>query len=147
MAAISTFIADIRYLLENEFTDARLVYGTNLFIGPKARIPDVGGPFVSIISSGGLGAAGTHNSPSAPAYEQPTGQILTRAVDYDDADLLCQQLYQFMFGSVINRKVNGTFWQRLKPRGEPFDLPPDEKLRPRRAFNIESYKRVSPETS
>ncbi len=143
----STFTADLRYLFETEFPGTPpLVYGQNLFLGPKAKMPDKGGPFVSIISAGGFGAQGTHNSPDVPAYEQPTGQILVRAVDYADADLLCQQLYAFCY-PIRNRKINGCWWQRLKPRGECFDLPPDEKERPRRAFNIECVKRVSPATT
>ncbi len=143
--AISTFIPDLRYLLENEF-DPRLVYGQNLFVGPKARIPDKGGPFVSLISSGGSGAEGTHNSPDFPAYETPKGQVLVRAIDYADADFLCQQIYFFFYG-ISNRKINGTWWKQITTLGEPFDLPPDEKERPRRAFNLQCVKRVSPETT
>lgn len=137
----STFVPDLVFLLEAG--GFGLTYGTNIFKGPKAKIPDGKGPFVSIIRTGGLGQDGTHNATIEPAYERPTAQILVRATDYDVAETLADSLYTYFWG-IQNRFVNGTWWMQLNPRSEPFDLPLDEKERPRIAFNIDCVKRPSP---
>jgi hypothetical protein len=141
----STFIPDLVVLLEG--AGLGLAYGTNIFKGPKANFPENSpGPFVSIISSGGLGSEGTHNSVDVPAYERPTAQIVVRAVDYDVAEAMADAIYT-LFWPIGNQFINGTWWRELNARSEPFDLPPDEKGRPRRAFNIDCVKRTSPATS
>jgi Bacteriophage minor capsid protein len=145
---VSTFTADLIYLLSNAGAELSLTltYGTNLFKGPKAKLPDGTGPFVSVIRSVGRGAEGTHNSTGVPAYERPGGQIVVRATDYDVAEDFAKELFAFFY-PIRNRMINGTWWRELIPRGEVFDLPPDEKGRARCAFNFDSAKRVSPETS
>jgi hypothetical protein len=142
----STFVPDLIVLLQGGGFTPTLAYGTNLFKGPKAKIPDGNGPYVSIIRTGGLGSEGTHNSVDVPAYERPKAQILVRATNYDDAELLADALYAFLW-TVQNQFINGTWWRQLNPGSEPFDLPPDEKGRPRIAFNIDCVKRTSPATS
>jgi hypothetical protein len=142
---VSTFMEDLVSLFEGAGYD--LQYGTNLFKGPKAKIPEsTPGPFVSIIRSGGLGSEGTHNSLDVPAYERPSAQIVCRAVNYDDAELMAKQLHALLW-KVQNQFINGTWWRQLNVRSEPFDLPVDEKGRPRVAFNIDCVKRVSPASS
>lgn len=138
------WIADIVSLLEASSLNLR--YGVNLFKGPKARIPDGAGPYVSLIRASGLGAEGTHNSPNAPAYERPIGQVLVRANDYEVAEVMVDAIYALLW-PVANQVINGTYWRTLNCRSEPFDLPPDEKDRPRIAFNFDCVKRVSPSTS
>lgn len=145
MAVISTFMSDLIFLLGSDAT-LGLTYGTNLFKGPKARIPDSNGPYVSVIRSIGQGTEGTHNSTTVPAYERPGAQIVARATDYDVAEAKILALYAFMF-PIRNQFINGTYWRELNVLGEPFDLPPDEKQRVRIAFNINCVKRVSPATS
>lgn len=136
---------DLIFLLEGG--GLGLTYGTNLFKGPMAIIPTTApGPFVSLIRTGGLGVDGTHNLTSEPAYELPTAQIVVRAQDYDDAETLALQIWNLFYG-VQNQFINGTWWQQLNPRSQPFDLPLDEKGRPRIAFNIDVVKRMSPATS
>lgn len=146
-AALSTFTDDLIFLFENEPSLA-LVYGTNLFKGAKARLPEgnVLGALVSIYRTGGDGDEGTHNSIDVPAYESPRGQIVSRHVDYDVAERMALQLYAFMW-PIQNTFINGTWWRELNVRGEPFDLPLDEKGRARVAFNIDCVKRVSPASS
>lgn len=141
--ASSTFIPDLIVYLSGGLS---LVYGTNLFKGPLAKMPDGDGPFVSIIRTGGLGAEATHNSPDAPAYERPTAQIVSRAVAYDVAENMAYQVYDLLW-PVQDQVINGTYWRVLNVRSEPFDLPPDEKGLARLAFNIDCVKRVSPATS
>lgn len=140
----SSFFPDLIVLLQS--AGLGLIYGTNLFKGPKAKIPAGDGPFVSLIRTGGLGSEGTHNSVDVPAYERPTAQIIVRATNYDDAETMAQQLYDFLW-PIQNQEINGTWWRELNVRSEPFDLPPDEKDRPRIAFNIDCVKRTSPATS
>jgi len=140
----STFFPDLISFLET--SPLALQYGTNLFKGPKAVIPDGKGPYVSLIRTGGLGSEDTHNSADEPAYERPTAQIVVRAQDYDVAESMAQRLYDLLW-PVANQFINGTWWRELNVRSEPFDLPPDEKGRPRIAFNIDCVKRPSPASS
>lgn len=143
--SVSTFLEDLIFLLVGE-PSLSLIYGANLFKGQKARLPDGPGPFVSLYRTGGLGDEGTHNSIDVPAYERPTGQIVTRATDYDVAETMAKQLHAFLW-PVQNVFINGTWWRELNVRSEPFDLPLDEKGRARQAFNIDCVKRVSPAQS
>lgn len=141
----STFTADLIVLLQG--SPLGLSYGGNLFKGPKAKIPEnTPGPFVSIIRTGGFGTEGTHNSTAVPAYESPSAQIIARAVDYDVAEVMALALHAFLC-PIRNQFINGTWWRELNVRSEPFDLPPDDKGRPRIAFNIDCVKRTSPATS
>lgn len=143
--ASSTFTADLIFLLVNE-PSLSLVYGTNLFKGQKARLPAGSGPFVTLYRTGGLGDEGTHNSVDVPAYERPSGQIVSRADDYDVAEAMADALYAFLW-QTQNVFINGTWWRQLNIKSEPFDLPLDEKGRARQAFNFDCVKRVSPATS
>jgi hypothetical protein len=140
----STFMEDLIALCEG--AELGLAYGTNLFKGPKAKFPESAGPFVSLIRTGGLGAEGTHNLTDVPSYERPSAQIIARATNYEDAEDMAKNLSAALY-PVQNQFVNGTWWRVLNVRSEPFDLPPDEKGRPRVAFNIDCVKRVSPATS
>jgi len=124
-----------------------LAYGTNLFKGPKAKIPDGPGPFVSLIRDGGVDPEGTHNSVNEPAYEKPGMQVVVRAVDYDVAETLALALFKFLW-PLNDLFINGTWYRQVNLKGsEPFDLPPDEKGRARLAFNLDCVKRMSPASS
>lgn len=138
-------ISDVAYLIEHESL-LGLSYGVNMFKGPKAKIPNGDGPYVSLIKAGGLGTDGTHNLTTTPAYERPLFQVVVRATDYDVAETLIDALHPFL-GRVRNRFINGTWWVSLRPRSEPYDLTPDEKGRPRIACMFDTNKRVSPATS
>lgn len=140
----SSFMPDLIVLCEG--AELGLTYGTTLFKGPKAQIPNGAGPYVSLIRTGGLGSEGTHNSIEEPAYERPTAQVIARATDYDIAEAMAQSLYDLMW-PIQNQFINGTWWRVLNVRSEPFDLPPDDKGRPRIAFNIDCVKRMSPASS
>lgn len=139
----SSFTSDVISLIEA--SGLGWAYGTNLFKGPKAVIPDGSGPYASLIRTGGFGVDGTHNSPDLPAYEQPSGQIIVRATSYDVAEAAAQALYEYL--PRRNQFINSTWWVKLRVRGEIYDLPIDEKLRPRLAFNFGCEKRTSPSTS
>jgi hypothetical protein len=137
-------IPDFIVLLESKFG---FIYGINLFKGPKAKIPDGNGPYISLIRTGGLDPEETHNSPDVPAYEKPGVQVLIRATDYDVAENLALALWAFFY-PLRDQFINGTWYREVNIHGsEPFDLPPDEKGRPRLAFNLDCVKRTSPATS
>jgi hypothetical protein len=145
-----SLVADMQALLEAQGTThwtPALVYSRNLFKGPMARMPDGDGPYVSLISTPGDAPIGTHNSTSVPAYELPSMQVVVRAADYDDAETLARALWAFLW-PIRNTLINGTWYVSVKPLGsQPYDLPQDEKGRPRLAFNVNSEKRTSPSTS
>lgn len=138
---------DFIVYLEAAVLSTVLRYGTNLFKGPKAKIPDGPGPFVSLIRTGGPDPEGTHNSVDEPAYEKPGMQVVVRALNYDDAEALAIELFKLLW-PLQNLFINGTWYREVNVKGsEPFDLPPDEQGRPRLAFNLDVVKRTSPATS
>ena len=139
----STLFPDLISVIES--SSLGLSYGANLFKGSKANIPNGNGPYVSLIRAGGLGSEDTHNSTDGPAYERPNVQVLTRATNYDDAERLAQALYDLLW-PIQNQFINGTWWRQVS-LGDLFDLPPDEKGRPRIGFTISCVKRTSPATS
>lgn len=72
------------------------VYGTNIFIGTLALIPAGDGPYLSIIETGGTGAARTHNGSST---ERPGAQILVRAKTMPLARVMLQAAYDALGGA------------------------------------------------
>lgn len=54
-------------------------YGTNIFVGPKATIPNGDGPYIQIIATGGLSFLETHND---DVYPRPWFQIIVYATNY-----------------------------------------------------------------
>lgn len=146
-AAASTFVPDIMFLLTRAGYGT---YGTTLFKGAKAVLPDLipSGyrALISINRTGGAGEEGTHNlSRDQVAYEQPSAQIVCRAQNPQDAEDVADELYALL--NFYDRFVNGTWWRKCGPKQEVFELPVDAKERARYVFNIESVKRVSPATS
>ncbi|KKL20884.1 hypothetical protein LCGC14_2451000 [marine sediment metagenome] len=127
-------------------TELGLVYGTNVFRGPKARLPRGDGPYLTIIETLGLAPEGTHNAVDYPAYVRPSAQLLFRSTDHEDARVLAQQVWDLL-QPVRNKFINGTWWRELNVQSEPFDLTPDEEGRARIAFAIDVVKRTSPATS
>jgi hypothetical protein len=126
-------------------------FGTTLFRGPRAVIPDalpVGArAFITLIRTGGLGDEGTHNlSRTTIAYERPSVQVTSRAEHPQDAEDVAFELYEATF-NFYDQFINGTWWRKCAPKQEPFELPPDEKGRARYVFNLEIVKRLSPATS
>jgi hypothetical protein len=53
--------------------------GTDVFIGPHARMPDGNGPYVTITATGGFVTDKTHNGDK---YPRPSFQVMTRATSY-----------------------------------------------------------------
>lgn len=137
-----TFVPDLLFYIE-----AQLGYkfGTEMFRGPRAVMPNGDGPFTSIIENQGFAPEGTHNAAGA-AYLNPSAQLLTRAAKYSVARTRAQQLWDLL-QPVQNQFIDGTWWRELHMQGEVFDLTPDEQGRVRVAFNIDAVKRSSPATS
>ena len=148
MSTLSTFVPDLFFLLTQSGYGS---YGSTLFKGPKAVLPDVipigFRALITITRTGGQGDEGTHNlSRDTIAYERPDAQVICRAERPQDAEDVANELYLPVF-NFYDRFVNGTWWRICSPKQEPFPMPIDEKGRSVYIFNISSVKRVSPATS
>ena len=139
------FVEDLLFYVEEKLG---YKFGTVMFRGPRAVLPDGDGPYTSIIEQQGFSPEGTHNAAGnrLPAYVRPSAQLLTRATKYGEARSRAQQLWD-LFQPVHDQLINGTWWRGLNVQGEVFDLTPDERGRVRVAFNIDAIKRPSPATS
>lgn len=146
--SLSTMYPDLFLLL----TQAGYgTFGSTLFQGPRAVIPDVlpvgARAFITLIRTGGLGEEGTHNlSRTTIAYERPSVQVTVRAERPQDAEDVAFELNTNVL-NFYDRFINGTWWRTCIPKQEPFELPLDEKGRARYVFNLEIVKRLSPVTS
>jgi hypothetical protein len=144
----STVYPDLLLLLSQGGYGA---FGTTLFTGPRAVLPDtlpIGmRAFITLIRTGGLGDEGTHNlSRTTIAYERPSVQVVVRAMKPQDAEDVAFELYSDLL-NFYDQKINGTWWRSCGPKQEPFELPVDEKGRARFNFNLQIVKRLSPATS
>lgn len=109
----------------------------------KGRIPTGAGPFISVITTGGSGPEGTHNSTQKPAYERPTAQIVVRANDYEVAATRAQLAYNTLF-PIRNQFIQGTWWRQVTMlQSIPGDIGPDDAGRAQLSFNISVTKRPS----
>lgn len=112
----------------------------NVFKSSQAKIPPTGGPYISIIETGGTNPDRTQNV-DGDAYENPSAMILARGTDYEAARTLLSTIYTFV-GKVQNQTVNGTWYVSIRPMQSQFtDLLPDEIGRARVAFNVLGNKR------
>ncbi len=75
----TTFIQElITYLVDEGIG----VFGTDLFVGPLADIPEGDGPFLIVRSTGGVVPERTQNLTLTPAYQRPSAQVLSRGAKY-----------------------------------------------------------------
>lgn len=70
--------------------------GTNMWYGSKAQLPQTGaGPFISILSTGGMAGYQTHNNDKRT---RSTIQIITFAESYTVAESRANQIYAVLDG-------------------------------------------------
>jgi hypothetical protein len=79
-------------------------FGSDIFIGAKARIPDGDGPFLSVLSRGGTTPLRTHNEIGPPAYQRPSAQIVARAKSSQAARGMAEDAYDALVG-IRNQNV------------------------------------------
>jgi len=109
--------------------------GTDLFIGTKVTIPSESPiPITVIVATGGFAADWIHNT-DLPAFVYPGAQISVRANDYPTAETLIHSIFNLLI-SVNNRVLGSTFYRRIRPFQQPFDLGTDAVRRAHLAFNI-----------
>lgn len=118
--------------------------GTNIFLGLKSALPLGDGPYLTIVPTGGSGPDPTHNDGTI-AYVRPAAQFLATAKTYEDAEAMIYAAFSAV--TVIENQFippSGTTWYvKINPLQNPFDMPPDELARARIAFNVLGKKRFS----
>jgi hypothetical protein len=117
-------------------------YGTNIFIGARAKVPLGPGPFITLVEEPGFDEEIVHNG---PGYLQPAGRFIVRAGDYDAAMIRAWAIYTVL-RPVKNMFIGTTWWRELHIRGVPFDLQPDEVQRPRIALKLDAVIRPAAPT-
>jgi hypothetical protein len=87
-----TFIQEVIHLLSGVGT-----YGTNIFIGPTAILPQGEGPFLVITETAGSPPGRWHNEVSNP-YSRPSAQLAVRGVNYAVARAMALSAYAALIG-------------------------------------------------
>lgn len=80
------------------------VVGQNVFSSTSAAVPRGGGPYLSVISTGGAPPLWNQNT-NAPAYQRPSAQIVVRASTYLAARAMARAAYDAL-SVVRNATVN-----------------------------------------
>jgi hypothetical protein len=117
------------------------VPAASIYLSSSAAIPTSGGPYLSIIETGGRPSDRTHNA-AGDAYHRPGAQLIARGPQYQQARNMLKTAYNAC--TVINnQQVNGTWYLAIRPLQNLNDLSPDSNGRARIAFNVLGYKRPS----
>ncbi len=122
--------------------------GTTIFTG---LLPALSTDRAILISeTGGVAPIHTmHASPGNSAIvERPRIQVLCRGVTegYQGARQDAENAFHLLNG-LRNRTINGTSYLWCEAVQQPFQLPPDQSLRPLVAFNVDILKTPSTSTS
>lgn len=109
-------------------------HGTDLFTTTKSQVPKLAAGCVRIIDTGGSGAEHTHNSTDAPAWRNPSAQIMVSADTSDAAIAKAQAAHDALM--VRNRMINGNKYRRIDPLTEIRDMGIDDRGQVRYGFNV-----------
>lgn len=122
----------------------------NMFVSSARTLPKGLGPFLTVIPTGGSGPENTQSQVTVPAYQLPGAQIVCRSTSFTLAENMARNAYNALF-AVTNEWVGsgvlsptGTWYRKIRPTQEPFDLGLDADDRIRVAFNVLGEKRTSP---
>lgn len=121
----------------------------NMFWSSAKVQPTGPGPWLNIIETGGTTPDHTQNQVIKPAYQQPGAQIVVRADAYPVAYAMARAAYnslvktrnQYIGSGVVS--ATGTWYRKIRPLQEPFDLGIDARGQARSAFNVLGDKRPS----
>jgi minor capsid protein len=116
------------------------VQGTTIFGSLNAIIPAGAGPFVHLVEYGGAPPGETHDDPGT-AIDRPRVQVSVHAASYAVADAHAQACHREL-SRIVNALINSTFYVRVVPLQQPFDLGPDASNRATVAFNVACDKGV-----
>lgn len=121
-----------------------LTAGTNLFAGTFPDSPDKA---CAVYETGGLQPVhAMSGSPGNALVERPRVQIVTRAVSYQSARQLAQNVFQAMDG-LTNTTINSTSYLLVSAVNSPAAMGLDGSGRPRLVMNFDIMKKVSTSTS
>lgn len=116
-------------------------YGTNIFIGAKAVIPAGAGPYLSLVETGGSGAARTQNGFST---ERPSAKLTCRATTLPAARTMLQAAYDALGGADgLHNITLGVWYLSVTPTQSITDIGTDEAGRAMVVFNIDAEKQPS----
>jgi len=115
---------------------------SNIFLGSGAIIPPGGGPYLTVVETGGMAPLRVHNVPG-PHVQRPTAQVMARGASYSATRAMVKAAYDALDGT-WNATLSGTFYQKIAARQEPTDIGLEEGTARRMiAFNIEAEKSPS----
>jgi hypothetical protein len=104
-------------------------------------IPELDGPYISLIETGGSGPTRIHNVGTANT-QRPTVQVVVRAKSYLTARTKAKAAYLALDG-VFNTDISGVRYHSITARQEPTDIGLDDKGRPMIVFNLDIEKQAS----
>lgn len=117
-----------------------LVTSTTFFSGPKAVIPNNGGPYVLFIVTGGSPNELTQDSTTG--YAQPSAQI-TIVGDVASVNKAKAEAIRTSLMSVRNEFLSLVWYRQITADQHVYDAELDVKGRPQSRFNISVIKRPS----
>ena len=137
LAVYRTFLGELALRLES---DGVGLLNTSIFLSARAKLPPGGGPFLTLIETGGVGPLFTHNEIGS-AKLRPGAQVVVRGGSYVATRLMADQAYASLDG-VFNTLIGTSWYQSLTARQEPTDIGLDDFGRVRVSFNLDAVRTV-----
>jgi len=110
--------------------------GTDLFIGDLPQnAPDIA---VGVMETPGLAPLYVHGI-DGPAHHQPSFQVASRAPNYSAASTKAHDIFNAL-AKLQNVALNGTWYQSIRPKQNPFSIGRDEDHRAQIVCNYEAVK-------
>lgn len=110
-------------------TAALASFGVDLFSG---GLPPNPSECCALVEYGGMPPMRTQNEGAIPSSaqgaEMPRFQLIVRSSDYEAGRTFIQSLWDLL-DAIVNRDVNGTFYQRVAALQSPFMLERDDNDR------------------
>lgn len=114
------------------------VVASSIFMGRGAVLPVGDGPFLTIVETGGTGSERTQQN----ALARPTAQLMVSAGNFKAALDTARKVFNTLGGDdgLHNIDLSGVRYVSLTARQQPYEIGPDQRGRPRVAFNIDATK-------
>jgi hypothetical protein len=118
----------------------------SIYVSSKAAIPSSGGPFLTLIETGGSGSSKTQND---TATEHPTLQLTARGTTYPSARAMLADAYAALGGAngLYNTFLSGVYYLSLTARqATATDVGMDDSGRPMVVLNFDFEKQPEDST-
>jgi len=126
-----SFLNDLVSVLEDDSVGE---WGTDIFTGTRAILPPRT-TTLQLIETGGTAPENTQNATAAPAFLQPSAQVVARGTTRVLAEQMAYRAFISLYG-IRNRFIGLNWYQKVRPLQQPGDLGLDDNGQIKYGFNV-----------